>query len=278
MKSLKPFLLVTSRPVAFAFAFAFAVATASAGCGTDDKTVTPHSSYLLVHGAWMGAWCWDDVAAGLRAHGATVATVELPAHGSDQTPLPDATLDAYIATVRAAVAAAPQPVILVGHSMGGMVVTGVAELDGPKLAKVIYLGAYLPQDGQSLFDLASMDAASHLGPALQVDQVDGLAKLPAEDLQDVFIADGTPAEVAQVVSHYRDEPLLPFVTPIHTTAAGWGAVPKAYIYTQDDHAVSLALQQTMTAGVTIAATATIPTSHAPFLSNPALVVSTLEAM
>lgn len=249
-----------------------------AGCGNDEPSVTTRRSYLLVHGAWMGAWCWDQVAAGLRAHGATVSTVELPGHGSDQTPLSGATLDAYVATVRAAVAAAPQPVILVGHSMGGMVVTGVAELDGPKLAKVVYLGAYLPQDGQSLFDLASTDATSHLGPALQIDQANGLAKLPVDDLQDIFIADGTADEVASVVAHYRDEPLAPFVTPIHTTAAGWGAVPKAYIYTQDDHAVSIALQQAMTAGVSMSATATIATSHAPFLSDPALVVSTLEAM
>lgn len=254
------------------------IAALFADCGNDSKDVTSGRSYLLVHGAWMGAWCWDEVAAGLRAHGASVTTVELPAHGSDQTPLPTATLDAYVATVRAALAAAPPPVILVGHSMGGMVVTGVAELAGPRLAKVIYLGAYLPHDGQSLFDLASVDATSHLGPALQVDQTNGLAKLPTENLQDIFIADGTPDEVASVVTHYRDEPLAPFVTPIHTTAAGWGAVPKAYIYTRDDHAISLARQQAMTAGVTMSATATIATSHAPFLSNPALVVSTLEAM
>lgn len=267
-----------TSPKLLSFASILSVAIAFAGCGNDAKPVVTPRSYLLVHGAWMGAWCWDDVAAGLRADGSTVSTVDLPAHGSDQTPLPGATLDAYIATVRAALAAAPQPVILVGHSMGGMVVTGVAELDGPKLAKVIYLGAYLPQDGQSLNDLASTDATSHLGPALQIDAADGLAKLPADDLQDLFIADGTASEVASLVAHYRDEPLAPFVTPIHTTAAGWGAVPKAYIYTQNDHAISLALQQAMTAGVPMSATATIPTSHAPFLSAPALVVSTLEAL
>jgi pimeloyl-ACP methyl ester carboxylesterase len=266
MKSLTPiaFILTTSL-------------STLVGCG-GNSNVAAQESYVLVHGAWMGAWCWSDVAAGLRADGATVATVELPAHGSDQTPLPEATLDAYVATVRAAVDTAPKPVVLVGHSMGGMVVTGVAELDGAMLAKVIYLGAYLPKDGQSLFDLASTDADSHLGPALEVDQEDGLAKLPADKLEDIFIGDGTEAEIASVVSHYRDEPLAPFVTPIHTTAAGWGAVPKGYIFTKDDHAISFGLQQTMTAGVTISATATIETSHAPFLSKPDAVISALESM
>jgi pimeloyl-ACP methyl ester carboxylesterase len=260
--------------------FAIVITTslsALAGCGSDGN-VAVQRNYLLVHGAWMGAWCWADVADGLRADGSTVATVELPAHGSDQTPLPDATLDAYVAKVRAAVAAAPKPVVLVGHSMGGMVITGVAELDGAKLAEVVYLGAYLPKDGQSLYDLAASDAASHLGPALQVDQEHGLAKIPADKLVDIFVGDGTEAEIASVVSHYRDEPLAPFVTPIHTTAAGWGAVPKGYIFTKNDHAISLALQQTMTAGVAMSSTATLETSHAPFLSKPDAVVSALESM
>ena len=247
------------------------------GCGSDSN-VAAQKSYILVHGAWMGAWCWSDVAAGLRAHGASVATVELPAHGSDQTPLPEATLDAYVATVRSAIDVAPKPVVLVGHSMGGMVVTGAAELDGAMLAKVVYLGAYLPKDGQSLFDLASTDSDSHLGPALEIDQEQGLAKLPMDKLADIFIGDGTAPEIASVVSHYRDEPLAPFVTPIHTTDAGWGAVSKGYIFTKNDNAISFALQQTMTAGVTISTTATLETSHAPFLSNPDAVVSALESM
>lgn len=247
------------------------------GCDGGTTTAT-QKSYVLVHGAWMGAWCWNDVVDGLRAQGAAVTTVELPAHGSDQTPLPQATLEAYVTKVRAAVDAAPAPVILVGHSLGGMVITGVAEVDGAKLAKIVYLGAYLPKDGQSLYDLASTDATSHLGPALVVDQQNGLAKLASDKLADIFIGDGTPDEIALVVANYRDEPLAPFVTPIHTTAAGWGVVAKAYIYTKDDHAVSLTLQHTMTAGVTMSSTPTIDTSHAPFLSRPDLVVSALASM
>ena len=256
-----------------------AVTALSTLVGCDSGTTTANQkSYVLVHGAWMGAWCWNDVVDGLRAQGGTVTTVELPAHGGDQTPLPQATLDAYITKVRAAVDAAPAPVILVGHSLGGMVITGVAEVDGAKLAKIVYIGAFLPKDGQSLYDLASSDASSHLGPALVVDQPNGLVKIPSDKLADIFIADGTPGEIASVVSNYRDEPLAPFVTPIHTTATGWGAVTKAYIYTKDDHAVSLTLQQMMTAGVTMSSTATLDTSHAPFLSRPDLVVSALASM
>lgn len=257
-----------------------AALSAPLGCNDDaqDSNTTTQRSYVLVHGAWMGAWCWNDVAAGLRAKGATVATVELPAHGADQTPLPEATLDAYAAKVRAAVEASATPVVLVGHSMGGVVVTAVAETSGAKIAKVVYLGAYMPKDGQSLTDLAMTDAGSHLGPVLQIDAELGVARIPMDKLADIFIADGTPSQVALLTSNYRDEPLAPFVTPVHTTPAGWGAVTKAYIFTKDDHALSYGLQQTMTAGVTMSATATIETSHAPFLSKPDLVVTTLQGI
>jgi pimeloyl-ACP methyl ester carboxylesterase len=120
-----------------------AVAMAWSGLACDSQADTQaRRRYVLVHGAWMGAWAWDDVAAGLRAANADVAAVELPAHGADTTGLEGATLDAYVAKVRAAVDAAGGPVILVGHSLGGVVVTATAELAAPSIAKLVYLGAY----------------------------------------------------------------------------------------------------------------------------------------
>ena len=260
------------------FGLMAAVALAIVSGCNNDSAAGSQKSYVLVHGAWMGAWCWSDVADGLRAKGATVTTVELPAHGDDQTPVAQATLQSYVDSVAAVADTAGPSVVLVGHSMGGMVITGVAEARAAKLAKLVYLGAYLPKDGQSLNDIAMTDADSHLGPALMIDPVAGLAKLPMEKLADIFIADGTADQIAKVVSHYRDEPLAPFLTPIHTTAAGWGSVPKAYIFTKNDHALSFSLQQTMTAGVAMTATTTLETSHAPFLSKPAQVISALESM
>jgi pimeloyl-ACP methyl ester carboxylesterase len=249
-------------------------------CGSDAPSdpAAKGKTFLLVHGAWMGAWCWTDVANALRAQGATVDTVELPAHGNDMTALADATLDAYVAKVTAALDTETTPVILVGHSMAGMVITGAAEAAPEKIEKLVYLGAYLPKDGQSLFDLAMTDTDSHLGQVSVVDQEAGLVSIPAESLKDVFLADGSDAEVAELKSRYRDEPLVPFVTPVHTTVENWGSVSKVYIYTKQDHAVSYALQQRMTQGVTLAGSEELDTSHSPFLSQPALTASTLAAL
>jgi pimeloyl-ACP methyl ester carboxylesterase len=248
------------------------------GCDSDDDQKASSKNYVLVHGAWMGAWCWDEVAAGLRQQGATVVPVELPAHGADTTGIEGATLDAYIAKVRAALENTASPSILVGHSMGGMVITGAAELAPAKVAKLVYVGAYLPKDGQSLFELAMTDADSQLGKVLNADQQRGIATLPKDKLGDLFLADGSAAAVARLQMNYRDEPLLPFVTPVRTTAANWGALPKVYVYTKQDRALSHTLQQAMTAGIAFSSTVTLDTGHSPFLSQPAMLVAALSAL
>lgn len=232
-------------------------------------------SFVLVHGAWMGAWGWSDVASGLTAKGASVSVVELPAHGADTTPASGVTLDAYVQKVGAAIDAAGQPVTLVGHSMAGAVVTGAAEQKPASVSRLVYLAAYVPRDGQSVQDLANTDADSHVGPVIKVDMTALTAAIPSASLPDVFCADCDPAHLASLQSHYRDEPVVPLGAPVHSTAANWGSVKKFYIYTQNDHAVSPKLQQTMTAGVTWQKTATLPTSHSPFLSSASAVVETL---
>ena len=99
--------------------------------------------------------------------------------------------------------------------------------------------------------------------------------MPADKLADIFCADCTPNALSSLKARYRDEPLAPLGTPIHTTAANWGGVKKFFVYTKQDHAVSYALQQKTTAAVGWAGTATPDTSHAPFLSSPGALVDVL---
>ncbi len=242
---------------------------------TTAATPLASTSFVLVHGAWMGAWSWDAVATRLRARGATVTTIELPGHGADQTPVPQTSLDAYVAAVTAKVDASAGPVVLVGHSMAGIVISAVAEQRAGKLAGVVYLAAYVPKDQETLQALAGTDAASHVGPALQIDAQHGVAGIAREKLQDIFCADCPADAVALLTARYRDEPLPAFGAPVHVTPDAWGKVPKFYVYTTQDHAVSYDLQQRMTAGIAWAGTATLETSHAPFLSRPDAVVDAL---
>lgn len=108
------------------------------------------SSHLLVHGSWCGGWVWDDVAQRLQKGGHRVTVVDqLPSTGTDPAALGDLTADAH--HVRVVLDTLDEPVVLVGHSYGGMVLTELA--DHPKVRHSVYLAAFWPQRGQSQLDL-----------------------------------------------------------------------------------------------------------------------------
>src|SRR5262249_21839783 len=118
--------------------------------------------FVLVHGAWHGAWGWYRVRALLAAEGHTVSVLDLPSHGIDRTPAKGITLADYVNAVVAVVDAAAEPVVLVGHSMAGVVISSVAEARPQKVASLIYLAAYLVPSGKSLLNYSALDPDSPL--------------------------------------------------------------------------------------------------------------------
>lgn len=244
------------------------------GAGVGSDSAGP--SYVIVHGAWSAAWAWADVATALEAKGKSVTVVELPAHGADMTPIAGATLDAYVAEVEHAVDAASGPVVLVGHSLGGVVISRVAEEEPSNIAKLVFVAGFVPKDGDSALALAMTDAGSLLvPPTLAVNMDQGTADVDLTKLSDVFCADCSTAEQAQLQAHYRTEPVAPLATPVKITAENWGSVAKYYVYTKDDHTISYASQQSQTAAVTFVKTALLESSHSPFLAHPDELVTAL---
>ena len=249
---------------------------ALSACSKKDDAATPApTTFVLVPGAWQGPYAWQLVKQELEAQGQTVVVVELPGHGADQTDPATLTLNAYRDKVVAAITAQPDNVVLVGHSLAGMVITQVAEQLPARITKLVYIGAYLPANGQSLLDLANTDAASLLGPAIipSADQLT-LGIAPAS-LVPIFIQDGSPTVQQLVVTNYRPEPAIPFTNPAVTTAANYGKVAKYYIHTTQDHAVSYDLQKRMVAAAGLTNTYQLASSHCPFLSMPDQVTALL---
>ena len=114
---------------------------------------------LLVHGAFGQAACWDRVIPGLRAAGHSAEAIDLPGAGEDQTPVAEITLDRYARRVCEALSEGP-PAILVGHSMGGMVITQAAARCPDRIERLVYVAAFLPEDGQSLIDITHLPEAA----------------------------------------------------------------------------------------------------------------------
>jgi pimeloyl-ACP methyl ester carboxylesterase len=115
------------------------------------------TDYVLVHGAWAGGWSHQGLAADLRAAGHRAVVVELRGLGERRGELhPGITLSDHIDDVCAAVEQAGfDRFVLVGHSYGGMVITGTATRLGGRIDTMAYLDAFLPEDGQSLWDITS---------------------------------------------------------------------------------------------------------------------------
>ncbi|HEU5056536.1 MAG TPA: alpha/beta fold hydrolase [Kofleriaceae bacterium] len=251
---------MTRPPVPLALTIAAALAACSSSGDGEGKT------YVLVHGAWMGAAGWDPVAERLRAEGAEVLSPELPAHGGDPGAPGDATLAGYADRVASAIATAGRPVILVGHSMGGVVISSAAEARPAGVARLVYVAAYLPRDGESLLDLAMTDGDSEVGDSL-VDHGDGTLGIRPDAFADLFCPDCDDRGRAALVAGYRPEPAAPLATPVELTGA-FGALPRTYVATALDRVVSPELQARMTAATPVDRELTLETGHVPMLAAP----------
>jgi pimeloyl-ACP methyl ester carboxylesterase len=240
-----------------------------ASCNKNDANmITKTQTYVLVHGAWQASYVWDAVRNDLVKNGNTVIVVELPGHGSDQTPAYMLNLNVYRDKVIEAISKVDGKVILVGHSMGGMVVTAVAEKVPAKISKLVYIGAFVPASGQALGDLANSDPDSKLGPLLTQSADKLTLDIKHDSLAYLFINDGAPAAKQQVLDNYRAEPAIPFGDKITLTNEGFGAVEKVYIKTLQDIVISPRLQDRMITSAGIKTIYSVNTSHSPFLAQP----------
>jgi pimeloyl-ACP methyl ester carboxylesterase len=253
------------------------VATATimfSSCSKKNDEVKPVAkNYVLVHGAWQAPYVWDAVKAKLINEGNNVTVVELPGHGSDNTVPSTLTLNTYRDKVLDAMSKINGKVILVGHSLGGMIISAVAEQNPSKIEELVYLAAYLPSSGQSLLALAGTDAGSALGDSVNkvpilTQNANGTLDVLHDQIVNIFIQDGSAQIQNLVLQNYRPEPAIPFTNPVTLTAANFGSVEKVYIKTLQDHVVSPGLQNRMIASGNVKTVYQLNTSHSAFLAKP----------
>jgi len=230
----------------------------------------------LVHGAFEDVHIWDGVSVKLQADGYRVISVDLPGRPSAPMATNLVTLDVYRDAVLKAIAGERQPVVLVGHSFGGMTLSAVAEAAPASIKTLVYLAAYLPRDGESMMSLAQQDRDSKAGPALRIDKDKGIIAIDYAARADLF-ANGAPDGLRKVLPDLiLDEPLAPIATPVALTAARYGKVDKVYIHTAQDQVVSPYLQRKMIAATPVRLEFTLNTGHTPFLTDVPGLVGAIE--
>jgi pimeloyl-ACP methyl ester carboxylesterase len=241
----------------------------SGGSGSEGGAgggASASQTYVLVHGAFAGGWSWERLVTQLEANGDEVITLDLPAHGDDPIAPEQATLQAYSDVVVEALDGASKPVVLVGHSMGGLVVSQAAEARPEKVAKLVYLAAFLVEDGTSLLAAAGGDPESTLQDFVATDATS--ATLAPEGILGSFCSDCSADDAALIEEHLRPEPLAGFTTPIKVSAEKWGSVPRFYIETLQDKAIGPSKQAEFYTALPCEKVVSIDAGHCPFLTQP----------
>ncbi len=236
------------------------------------------SGYVLIHGAWHGSWCWDKVIPLLKKPGHTVVAPDLPGHGSDRTPIPEITLQAYANRVCEVLDAQSEPVILVGHSMGGVVITQAAEYRPEKIKKLVYVTAFLLQNGEFLLQYAEPDKDSLVLPNLIMAKDQSYATMKEDALIEAFYGDCSEEDVKRAKSLLVPQAAAPFATPVTTTPNNFGRIPRTYISCTRDRAISPPMQEKMYNNLPCERLIKMDTSHSPFLSAPEELASYLLSL
>jgi len=225
------------------------------------------STYILIHGAWHGAWCWRRVTPLLELAGHTVITPDLPGHGYDLTPLAAVTFASYVQCVVEIIDAQPaeEPIILLGHSLAGMVISQVAEARAERIRLLVYLSALLPKSGETALQITECEENPRLEDCLEVDGL-SVRLLPAK-ARDIFYQDCDEKEIHEAAQHLTSQALLPLATPV-TLTTRFLRVPRIYLTCRYDLVISAGLQRQMYGETPCQRVIWLMTGHCPFLSVP----------
>ncbi|WP_232698242.1 alpha/beta fold hydrolase [Brevibacillus daliensis] len=233
------------------------------------------STFVLVHGAWHGEWCWDKIVPLLQDAGHRVLTFDLPGHGKDKTPPSEVTLKNYTDHLCSILDNESERVILVGHSMGGIVITQTAEYRPEKIQLLVYLCAFLPENEQTLLQILENDKKES-PPAVVLSEDKTNLELKDDLIKDAFYGECSESDIFEAKGKLCVQPLLPFITPVRITEDHFEKVPRVYIETLKDNAISVICQREMYTKTPCRQIITLDTDHSPFFSQPEVLSSHLK--
>ncbi len=229
---------------------------------------TSKLQFVLVHGAWHGAWCWEKVVPVLESYGHEAHTLDLPGLGEDPTPVHEVSLDGYVDKVVEVINKVGEPVVLVGHSMGGMVVTQVAEKAADRISTLVYLTAFSPRNGENLLQYAQADEGSLTARYLQVHEDEGIISVPEDKLRECFYGLCSDEDVANAIARLKPQAIAPNATPLELSEENYGRVRRTYIECSEDAAITPSMQQRQKSNGRVDGSITLAADHSPFYSCP----------
>jgi len=186
------------------------------------------STFVLVHGAWQSTGTWDLLIPLLTKHGHNVITPVLTGLGTDQGRLSaQITLTQHVSDVALTLPELPEKVVLVGHSYAGMIISGVAETKPSQIGRLVFLDAFIPDDGQSVLDLLPSETGAYFRNVAR-EHGDGWRLPGAEGQLDLWGL--KPGEARDFVrSRLCDFSLRCFEEPLRLAADRRASIPATFV-------------------------------------------------
>ena len=233
-------------------------------------------TFILIHGAWQGAWAWDTIVPRLKALGHDAIAVDLPGNGHNPMAPAEVNLERYAAHVAGIIDATQGPIVVVGHSMGGTAAARACELRPDRVALAIFLAAFLLPDGMSVLQFYEL----HLEPwmvgahkRVTYDESGLLSSIDPASAVEVFYHKADRAQAEAAARRLTPQPEGGRRSPLKLSSAGFGTVPRVYIEAREDRSVHLPLQRKMQAMSPCRAVYGLDSDHAPQLSDPDALVA-----
>lgn len=231
------------------------------------------STFILIHGAWHGSWCWQKVTPLLRQAGHQVLTPDLP--GRPGNPLMPTSPESYIQTIADVLSEQAEPVFLVGHSLAGTLLSAVGERFPEKIAGLIYLTAFLVPPGENIWQIVENDHETSVFSYMSMDMERGVTRFAPEGARETFYHDCSEEESAFATSRLGPEPIAGQQIPTEISEERFGRLPLFYIECTHDHAIGIITQRHMHQAFPYRHVFTLEASHSPFFSMPESLTATL---
>lgn len=235
----------------------------------------PPLTLLLIHGGSHGAWCWDRVAPLLQEQGHRVAVLDLPGSGSDTTPRATLTLDDSVTAIVATVDRIPDgPVVLVGHSLGGMPLPAVAAARPDRVTGLVFVAAMVLDAGERGIDLIPADRRPSYFTMAQASGENSL--LPTlDEARRRFFPSLTEQEATALYSRLTPQPLGPYLEPARVGIEDV-TCPRAYVLIEQDVTFPVPVAETFAAKAGVAPLR-VTGDHCLMLTDPQALATALEA-
>jgi pimeloyl-ACP methyl ester carboxylesterase len=231
------------------------------------------SDLVMIHGAWQGSWAWAGIIPKLEAMGFRCHAVDMPGNGSDATKPKDVSMAMYMAYLRGLLDGIGAPVIVLGHSSGGIIASQLGELEASRVQGIIYIAGMMLPSGMKFAELvgeyAKKDtAALGIVPHLAWSRDGETSTVKPGAARKIFYQDCSAAKASAAAKQLRPHPQRGRDIAAHLTKGRFGKIPRAYIEAKQDQSVLHKMQRRMQKLVPGARCYTIDTGHAPQLARP----------